>query len=103
VPWVLDLALGKELFAGQAVPSALCRELPLGTGSAEGNRPCAESISLSAKPVNPVVNNINVLSTLGSNGREKNPTSQSHYYNIIRIYCKCSHTKSIISVTIKVK
>jgi hypothetical protein len=55
VPWVLDLALGKELFAGQAVPSALCRELPLGTGFAEGNHPCAKSISLSAKLVNPVV------------------------------------------------
>jgi hypothetical protein len=55
VPWGLDLALGIELFAGQAVPSALCRGLPLGIGSAEWNRVCAESISLSAKPENPVV------------------------------------------------
>jgi hypothetical protein len=55
VPWGLDLALSIELFAGQAVLSAMCRGLPPGTGSAEWNRVCAESISLSAKPVNPVV------------------------------------------------
>jgi hypothetical protein len=55
VPWGLDVALGKELFADQAVPSALCRGLPLGTGSTEWNHACAESISLSTKLVNPVL------------------------------------------------
>jgi hypothetical protein len=37
------VALGKGLFAGPAVPSALCREFPLGTASAERNGASAES------------------------------------------------------------
>jgi hypothetical protein len=37
-----DVALGKELFSGPAVPRALCREFPLGTS-------CAESKELSAE------------------------------------------------------
>jgi hypothetical protein len=45
---VFTLALGKEPFAGPAVPGGLCREFPLSTG-------CAESNSLSAKPWIPVV------------------------------------------------
>jgi hypothetical protein len=45
-----DVALGKEVFAGPAVPRALCRVFPLGTGCAERNWACAESIALSAKP-----------------------------------------------------
>jgi hypothetical protein len=48
-------ALGTELFAGPVVPSALCRELPLGRGCAERIVACAESNSLSAKPWIPVV------------------------------------------------
>jgi hypothetical protein len=48
VPRGVHLALGIGLFAGPAVPSALCQEFPLGTG-------CAESILLSAKAANPVM------------------------------------------------
>jgi hypothetical protein len=49
------VALGKGLFAGPAVPSALCREFPLGTASAVRNDASAESKVLSAEPWNPVV------------------------------------------------
>jgi hypothetical protein len=49
------VALGKGLFAGPAVPSALCREFPTGTACAERNCASAESKVLSAEPWNPVV------------------------------------------------
>jgi hypothetical protein len=52
---VSDVALGKGLFAGPAVPSGLCREFPLGTGCAESNWACAERSSLSAQAQIPVV------------------------------------------------
>jgi hypothetical protein len=55
VPRGFGGALGTELFAGPVVPSALCRELPLGRGCAERIVACAESNSLSAKPWIPVV------------------------------------------------
>jgi hypothetical protein len=55
VPRVIHLALGTGLFVGPAVPSALCREFPLGTDCAESKGSCAESISLSAEVANPVV------------------------------------------------
>jgi hypothetical protein len=45
-----DVALGKEVFAGPAVPRALCRVFPFGTSCTERNWACAESIALSAKP-----------------------------------------------------
>jgi hypothetical protein len=48
-------ALGTELFAGWTVPSALCRELPLGRACAERKPSCTESMLLSAKAANPVV------------------------------------------------
>jgi hypothetical protein len=44
-----DVALGKEAFAGPAVPRALCREFHLGTGCAERDWAFAKSIALSAK------------------------------------------------------
>jgi hypothetical protein len=50
-----DVALSKGLFADPAVPSALCREVPLGTAYAERNCTSAESKVLSAEPWNPVV------------------------------------------------
>jgi hypothetical protein len=37
-----DVALGKGLFAGIAVPRALCRELPLSRSCAEWKPSCAE-------------------------------------------------------------
>jgi hypothetical protein len=49
------VALGKGLFARPAVPSALCREFPLGTACAERNCTSAESKVLSAESWNPVV------------------------------------------------
>jgi hypothetical protein len=49
VPRVWALAHGRAAFAGPAVPRALCRELPLGTGCAESNQACAERIALSAQ------------------------------------------------------
>jgi hypothetical protein len=49
------MALGRAACAGPAVPGALCRELPLGTGCAESNQPCAEWILLSAEARIPVV------------------------------------------------
>jgi hypothetical protein len=55
VPRGFGGALGTELFAGPTVPSALCRELPLGRGCAERIPACAKSKSLSAKPWIPVV------------------------------------------------
>jgi hypothetical protein len=55
VPRGFGGALGIELFAGLTVPSALCRELPLGRGCAERIPACAESTSLSAMPWIPVV------------------------------------------------
>jgi hypothetical protein len=55
VPRGFGGALGTELFVGPAVPSALCRELPLGRGCAERIAACAESNSLSAMPWIPVV------------------------------------------------
>jgi hypothetical protein len=55
VPRVIHLALGTGLFAGPAVPSALCREFPLGTAVPRAKGACAESISLSAEVANPVV------------------------------------------------
>jgi hypothetical protein len=48
-------ALGTELFAGRPVPSARCRELPLGRACAEWKPSCAESMLLSAQAPNPVV------------------------------------------------
>jgi hypothetical protein len=45
-----DVALGKEAFAGPAVPRALCREFPLDTGCAERDWAFAKSITLSVKP-----------------------------------------------------
>jgi hypothetical protein len=45
-----DVALGKELFAGPAVPRALCREFPLGTSCAESKELSAERKDLSAEP-----------------------------------------------------
>jgi hypothetical protein len=51
----IDLPLGIWLFAGPAVPSAMCREFPLGKGCAESKGACAESISLLAKAANLVV------------------------------------------------
>lgn len=50
-----DVALGKELFAGQNLPRALFRGLPLGKGFAKGKRPFAMSTWLTAKARNPVV------------------------------------------------
>jgi hypothetical protein len=50
------MALGKGLFAGPAVPSALCREFPLGTAYAERICASSESKVLSAEPWNPAVN-----------------------------------------------
>jgi hypothetical protein len=50
-----DVALGKGLFDGPAVPRALCRELPLGRSCAEWKPSCAESMLLSAQAANPVV------------------------------------------------
>jgi hypothetical protein len=38
------VALGKGAFAGWALPSGLCRELPLGRGSAERKTTSAERI-----------------------------------------------------------
>jgi hypothetical protein len=55
VPRVIHLALGTGLCAGPAVPGALCRELPLGTGCAESIQPCAEWVRLSAEAPIPVV------------------------------------------------
>jgi hypothetical protein len=52
---VFTLPLGKEAFAGPAVPSGLCREFPLGTGCAESIWVCAEWSSLSAQPQIPVM------------------------------------------------
>jgi hypothetical protein len=52
---VFTLPLGKEAFAGPAVPSGLCREFPLGTACAESIWACAEWSSLSAQPQIPVV------------------------------------------------
>jgi hypothetical protein len=49
------VALGRAACAGPAVPGALCRELPLGTGCAESNEPCAEWFLLSAEARIPVV------------------------------------------------
>jgi hypothetical protein len=52
----VDVALDKALFAGPAVPSALCREFPrLGKGAAKGIVVFAESILLLANPANQVV------------------------------------------------
>jgi hypothetical protein len=56
LPRVGPVALSTDLFAGPTVPSALCRELPLGRGCAERIPACAESNSLSTKPWIPVVN-----------------------------------------------
>jgi hypothetical protein len=55
VPRVWAMALGRAACAGPAVPGVLCRELPLGTGCAESNQPCAEWILLSAEARIPVV------------------------------------------------
>jgi hypothetical protein len=55
VPRASEVALGKEPFAGPAVPSGLCREFPLGTGCAESIQACAERSLLSAQPQIPVV------------------------------------------------
>jgi hypothetical protein len=55
VPRVWALTHGRAAFAGPAVPGALCRELPLGTGCAESNQACAERIALSAQARIPVV------------------------------------------------
>jgi hypothetical protein len=55
VPRVWALAHGRAAFAGPAVPGALCRELPLGTGCAESKRPYAEWVRLSAEAPIPVV------------------------------------------------
>jgi hypothetical protein len=46
------------VIAGLAVPSALCREFPLGTACAERNWASAKSNVLSTKPWNPVVNEV---------------------------------------------
>jgi hypothetical protein len=56
---VFALPLGKEAFAGPAVPSGLCRESPLGTGCAESIWACAEWSSLSGQPQIPVVGIVN--------------------------------------------
>jgi hypothetical protein len=55
VPRVWAVALGRAACAGPAVPGALCRELPLGTGCAERIQPCAEWVRLSAQASIPVV------------------------------------------------
>jgi hypothetical protein len=52
---VSPVAHDRGPFAGPAVPSGLCRELPLSTGCAESIQACAERIFLSAKPRIPVV------------------------------------------------
>jgi hypothetical protein len=52
---VWALAHGRAAFAGPAVPGALCRDLPLGTGCVESNQACAERIALSAEARIPVV------------------------------------------------
>jgi hypothetical protein len=49
LPRVWALTHDRAAFAGPAVPGALCRELPLGTGCAESNQACAERIALSAQ------------------------------------------------------
>jgi hypothetical protein len=69
-----DVAHGKEVFAGPAVPSALCQVFPLGTGCAERNWACAESIALSAKPYNSIVICSCVDFTFVPGGEEKAPT-----------------------------
>jgi hypothetical protein len=55
VPRVWPVALGRAACAGPAVPGALCRELPLGTGCAESKQPCAEWVQLSTQRSIPVV------------------------------------------------
>jgi hypothetical protein len=60
VPRVWALAHGRAAFVGPAVPGALCRELPLGTGCAESNQACAERIALSAQAQIPVVASIGI-------------------------------------------
>jgi hypothetical protein len=55
VPRVWAVALGRAACAGPAVPGALCRELPLGTGYAESIQPCAKWVRLSAQASIPVV------------------------------------------------
>jgi hypothetical protein len=39
-----DMALGKEPFAGKIAPRALCRELALGKGCVERNKPFANKM-----------------------------------------------------------
>jgi hypothetical protein len=58
VPRVWAVAPGRAACAGPAVPGALCRELPLGTGYAESKQPCAEWVRLSAEAPIPVVSSI---------------------------------------------
>jgi hypothetical protein len=66
VPRVWALTHGRAAFAGPAVPGALCRELPLGTGCAESNQACAERIALSAQARIPVVkHHLHQLPSLG--------------------------------------
>jgi hypothetical protein len=48
-------ALGIELFADPAVPSAMCRVFPLSRGCAERKPTCAESMRVSTKAAIPVV------------------------------------------------
>jgi hypothetical protein len=55
VPRVWAMALGRTACASPVVPGALCRELPLGTGCAESNQPCAEWFLLLAEARIPVV------------------------------------------------
>jgi hypothetical protein len=54
-PRGFSLGLGKGPFASPMAPSGHCREFPLGIACAERNRAFVESVTLSAKPSNPVV------------------------------------------------
>jgi hypothetical protein len=89
-----DVALGKELFAGPAVPRALCREFPLGTSCAESKELSAERKHLSAEPAIPIAKAIAFTKVM----KHKNKIKQCDWSSLsIMVFAVvCSHLVDLL-------